>query len=275
MRLALFILIALIGFCGHPQQALARQESYPYLAQVTEDNINVRAGVSTNFENLCRLQKGDEVVVVGRNYSWLKIRLPLIASSYISKKYVRLLENNSGEITADKVNVRAGANINRTVLYQLKAGDQIRIIDEAEDFYKIEPSHADAVGWVHENLLAFKSKDTTAYLSEIYLARNISNPPTTNDEPSPSVKVYGALGKNENSDFGKSVYVLTVSRSEDAAVGTPDNLPEGAEAVYITNLETLPQYFLHQRVVIDGHIDAAHADTKSSAMSISKIHLVL
>jgi len=59
----------------------------PFLAESTGDNVNVRAGQSANFERLCQLSEGEEVVVLDKEYSWYKIQTALTATKQIRSKY--------------------------------------------------------------------------------------------------------------------------------------------------------------------------------------------
>lgn len=136
----------------------AQQEFFPFLAQVTTDKVNVRAGQSANFESICQLSRGETVVVVGRSYTWYEIQLPLNARAFISDKYVISLGGVEGEISAEGVNVRAGTGIQSTILGQLDQGSRVRLLGKEEEWYRIEPP-ASMHGWVADSFLAFKSRD--------------------------------------------------------------------------------------------------------------------
>ena len=43
-------------------------EHFPFLAEVSKESVNVRAGPNTNFEKIDKLNKGAKVVVLGRSY---------------------------------------------------------------------------------------------------------------------------------------------------------------------------------------------------------------
>lgn len=152
--LAIIFLVPVPGF--------AAQESFPFLAQAINERVNVRAGQSQNFEKLCQLGKGEEVIVVGKDFSWYKVQLPSRTHVYLSDKYVRLAGSMEGEIVGDRVNVRSSAKVESTILGQLEKGSRIRIIEKSPGWYKIAPP-AQVFGWVADGLLAFKSKDITAY----------------------------------------------------------------------------------------------------------------
>src|SRR3989338_1709375 len=88
----------------------AAQEQFPYVGQVSGEGVNIRAGQSANFEKVGRLKSGDQVVVLEKSYSWYKIKLPIDAKSYITARYIKELDDQTGEVANDRVNVRAGAN---------------------------------------------------------------------------------------------------------------------------------------------------------------------
>jgi len=164
-RTTYFPLVSYVGLCIVvlcAGQVYANQESFPFVAESAGDRVNVRAGQSANFERLCQLNIGEEVVVVGKEYSWYKIQLPPSANSYISKGYVQFLGQNAGGITANNVNIRAGAGIHFTTLGQLMKGEQIYIQEEFDKWYRIEPV-SDSYGWVSEKFLTFKSKDISGF----------------------------------------------------------------------------------------------------------------
>ena len=55
-----------------------------------------------------------------------------------------------GEITADSVNIRAGANLNYEILGKLNEGDKISILNSAFGWYEIELQDL-CLGWIHKD----------------------------------------------------------------------------------------------------------------------------
>ena len=47
--------------------------SFPYVAEITGDNVYIRSGPGTNYYNCSKLNKGDRVEVVSTQYSWSRI----------------------------------------------------------------------------------------------------------------------------------------------------------------------------------------------------------
>jgi uncharacterized protein YgiM (DUF1202 family) len=140
----------------------ADQENFPFLAEVTADHVNVRAGQNANFERLCQLNKGDEIVVLEKGFSWYKIQLPPSAKSYVHKEYIQFLGQNAGGVTGDRINIRAGAGVHHTILGQLTKGEQIFIEEDLEEWYRIQPV-VGSYGWVSDQFLSFKSNDVSEY----------------------------------------------------------------------------------------------------------------
>lgn len=154
--IAVLTTIVLLSLASRP--SFAQQEVFPFLAEIIEDNVNVRAGQNKNFERLCQLNKGEEVIVVGKNYSWYKIKLPSRAQSFIHSEFVRLIDERHGEIIGNRVNIRAADGINHSVLGQLVKGDFVHILETKADWYKIVPIE-ESFGWINDGLIVFKSKN--------------------------------------------------------------------------------------------------------------------
>lgn len=131
-------------------------EHFPFLAQVNKESVNVRAGANANFEVLAKLKHSAEVVVLGKNFDWYKVQLPTTAKAYIRADYLKLHEDSFGELIGDKVNIRARANSDSSSLGQLKKGDYVKVIRQISGWWQIEPP-AQAVGWIHEDLLVLTS----------------------------------------------------------------------------------------------------------------------
>lgn len=149
-------------------------EKFPFMAEVSSSGVNIRAGQHLNFEKLCRLNKGDQVIVVARSYSWYKIKLPLGSKSFISQNYVQLTDDKTGTVSANRVNVRAGPDPNTTALGQLKKGAGVKILEKLPGWYRIEPVD-ETYGWVSDQYLTFKSNSIPAVINPP--AQTPPNPP--------------------------------------------------------------------------------------------------
>ena len=255
------------------------EESYPYLAQAKADNVIVRAGQNLNFEILCHLKKGDEVVVLGESYEWFKIKLPIDANSYISSSYVKELWDNMAEITANRVNVRADKDVKYSVIGQLSKGDKVLIKDRSQGWFKIEPPDQ-SYGWVRSEFLEFKSKEVPPARMVELPSRNIYKRKQmveqTNPEPSPpptqnaqttmtEVKSISAMGQIEKLERGVTLehidYRLVV---------------DGQTAYYLDGPAYIFEKFINSKVIIEGMVDTTPSlSSQHPIVKITKIKVIL
>lgn len=148
---------------GAVSKALSK---FPFTARVVSDRVNIRAGQSNNYESIAMVSKGSELVVLGKLYSWYKVALPDVAKLYLKEEYVKSLSTDVGEISVDRVNVRARANTEAAIIAQLVRGEQFFIkgkAGEKGDWYLIRPV-AKTFGWVHEDFLEFKNAQAVGKL---------------------------------------------------------------------------------------------------------------
>ena len=155
---AIIILTSLVstGFTQETTGSSAAETlSFPYMAEITGDNLYVRSGPGTNYYFCSKLNKGDKVKVVGKQFSWLRIVPPPGSFSWISMQYVKIDPDNtsSGTVTGDRVRVYTGSDyeepLHSTYLQgKLNRGDKVRLLGEQkDDYYKIAPPNF-AYMWV-------------------------------------------------------------------------------------------------------------------------------
>jgi hypothetical protein len=137
------------------QEANEPTISFPYVAQVTGNRVNIRSGPGTNYYSCCIANKNDRVIVVGRKFGWSQISPPEGSFSWISKQYINIEAENSqtGIVTGDNIRVYAGSDElqpMRSTREQLKLnqGDKVKLLgEEKEQYYKIAPPEG-AYLWV-------------------------------------------------------------------------------------------------------------------------------
>ncbi len=127
-------------------------EHFPFLAQVSKQSVNIRAGANTNFEKLDKLSLGAQILVLGKTYSWYKVQLPKTAQAYIRSDYLKVAEDLSAQLIGDTVNIRAAANSDATSLGIVKKGELVKVIKQTNGWCQIEPP-SQAVGWIREDFL--------------------------------------------------------------------------------------------------------------------------
>ena len=129
--------------------------SFPYAAEVTEDNAPIHCGSGTNFYICGKLKKGDKVKVVSSQFNWSCIVPPPGSFSWISMRYVSIDPDNpnTGIVTVDGIRVYAGSAQrepihSETLQLKLNRGDEVNFIGkQTRDYFKIAPP-AGAYLWV-------------------------------------------------------------------------------------------------------------------------------
>lgn len=149
-----FLVVVLVG-AGFGQEGVsspaeelaASMPTFPYVAQITGNNVYIRSGPGTENYYCGRLNTGDKVVVVTRKPLWSCIVPPAGCFSWVSKRYVQVDQTNRtiGIVTGDKVLVWVGAehiqpmhSTRRQV--ELNKGERVMLLGEdRDDYYKVAP----------------------------------------------------------------------------------------------------------------------------------------
>lgn len=250
-------------------------------------SVNVRAGQSTNFERLCQLTKGDEVVVLGRSFSWYQIQLPPDTKVYISDKYVRLLNRQEGRIESNDVNVRAGAGIHHTILGQLPAGARVRILQKIQEWYQIE-APSSVSGWISDKLVSFKSRNVAIYrpaqpTDDDFIARGQPMPGHSYQE-----NIMERPREKASSPYLASGVEKTNRDAAVAAQGVLEPLGnvstgpvqyqiivDGRPAYYLSGLKHIFDKFEHQKVSVEGELDTlGNNASPHPVVLVSKIQMI-
>lgn len=163
--------------------------SFPYAAQVTEDNAPIRCGSGTNFYICGKLKNGDKVKVVSSQFSWSCIVPPPGSFSWISMRYVSIDPDDptTGIVTAEGIRVYAGSEQrepihSETLQLKLTRGDEVKFIGKQKgNYYKIAPPEG-AYLWVSTKY----TKPLAAPAPKV--PQTIVTPTTTDTKPKPKPK---------------------------------------------------------------------------------------
>jgi len=117
---------------------------------VTADRVNLRAQAKANAEVITQLAKGDRLTILdkknvpygSRTMTWLKVALPEKATVWIKGEFVK-----EGVVTGEKVNLRAGAGVNFSILGQTHKGEKLQILRTAGEWHEIRPLPG-TFGWI-------------------------------------------------------------------------------------------------------------------------------
>ena len=148
-NLIIFVLLACLVSVGFAQQSGGSREvdtsSFPYTAEIIGNDVYVRSGPGTNFYHCDKLNAGDKVKVVDKQFSWSRIVPPAGSFSWISMDFVTITPGDQevGTVTGDNVRVYAGSDYvkplySTTLQGKLSKGEKVKLLGEQMDgYYKI------------------------------------------------------------------------------------------------------------------------------------------
>jgi uncharacterized protein YgiM (DUF1202 family) len=129
---------------------------YQFSGTINSGDVYVRSGPGEAWYETQKLPQGTAVTVVGIKGDWLKIEPPAGSYCLVTKLYVdRRGDGSIGRVTRSDINVRAGSNltsVKTTVLAQLNVGDEVKILGEQDEYYKIAPP-AGTYFYVHKQFV--------------------------------------------------------------------------------------------------------------------------
>jgi len=114
------------------------------VGEINSNAVYVRSGPGENYYPTMKMDKGQQVTVVGIKFDWLKIQPPKDSFCYVSQAFVEKFgDGTRGKVTnKDALNVRAGSALNdikAIVLTQLHEGDEVQITGTKDEYYTIKP----------------------------------------------------------------------------------------------------------------------------------------
>jgi len=120
-------------------------KTFPFTAEITGDNVYFRSGPGTNFYECGKLNKGDKVKVISKQFSWYRIVPPPKSFAWISMKYVDLDPEKPGfgKVNGDRVRVYAGSDrvkplYSTSLLGKLNKGEEVKLLgQQLDNYYKI------------------------------------------------------------------------------------------------------------------------------------------
>ena len=249
------------------------QEEFPYVAEVIEDQVNVRAGQDKSFEAVGRVAKGTEVVVVGKEYHWYKVKLPDTAKCFVSTKYIKVHQQGIGEMTGSRVNVRAGTGENFTSLGQLPTGTLVRIRNKKNQWFEIEPLEG-TYGWISEELLKFKSKTIPPAKTvqipprNIYVRKRILESEMRTREE--------ALAKEKKKELFSAVGTINRVDENDLCQEFHYKIVESELTKYfLQGPDHIFDQFLPNKVKVEGELDTENKQYPQPVIKVTRIAFIL
>lgn len=251
-------------------------ETFPFVAQATGDGVNIRAGQSANFEKVGQLKAGQPVVVIEKSFSWYKIKLPVDAKSYISAKYVNALDDKTGQVTTDRVNIRAGNGEQASILGQAAQGQYVRILEKLEGWYRIEPIE-ESFGWVNKDYLKYASRElppkrvVEAPIRNVYAKKRMT-------ESLASAETPASASSSTKAEDLKAVFMTGVVEGlADQPVAKDIHhivTDENNASYYLKGPQEIIDVFLHRKVSVEGSL-GSEITAPHPVVLIKKINLIL
>lgn len=257
-------------------------DQFPFLGEITSNNVNIRAGQNVNFESLGHLQKGSQVVMVSKNYGWYKIKLPPDAKSYISAGLVKRLNDGIGQVTGSRVNIRARAGINSAVIGQLEKGQYVNILNNTfEKWYQIKPSEG-LYGWVLEQYVIFKSvkipmpRIVEPPTRNIYVKRRIARQKAAEEKKRlAAIKAKEEEEARKKRKFIASTGIVEPLGSDSVSDSIRHRLIVDGKTVYLLKgYRGIIDWFLNHKVVLEGELKPS-INSQFPIVLVTKIKLVL
>ena len=118
-----------------------KEEFESYKVKVTCDVLNVRAGAGTNYKVTATVKKGEIYTIVDQKNNWGKLKS---GSGWICLDYTKRLEEEAEfksykvKVTANVLNVRAGAGTNYKVVTTVKKNEIYTIVDKVNNWGKLK-----------------------------------------------------------------------------------------------------------------------------------------
>jgi uncharacterized protein YgiM (DUF1202 family) len=158
------VLSALILFLIVLFEVALAQESFPFIAEVNSDNINLRSDSTASAYAIGVLKKGERLEVVQESYGWYKVRLPKTIPAYVKGTLASCINYNQSQpevdsqsclavkVLKDRVNIRAQASESSVILGVADQNEVITVTGQDGFWYKIEPI-TNSFGWVNSKFL--------------------------------------------------------------------------------------------------------------------------
>ena len=163
-------------------------EHFPFLAEVSRESVNVRAGTNTNFEKIDKLNKGTQVVVLGRSYEWYRIQPLATTKSYIRSDYLQTLKNGPfALVQGDNVNIRCSASSDAVSLGEVKRGALVKVLGQTNGWSSLAPV-AGTAAWINQDFLKEISADVPGSMLIQKIEQPLTQEPSA-QEPENAVKV--------------------------------------------------------------------------------------
>jgi len=144
-------LAVVFACCLLPVVSAFGEQSFPYTAYITTDDVYVRSGPGQSYYPTDKLKEGDKVEIYRHDPGgWYAIRPVEGSFSWVSGRYLEVGEDGLGAIVGDRVAARVGSafsEVRDVIQVRLHEGEAVEVIGQKEfggrpgssTWYKIAP----------------------------------------------------------------------------------------------------------------------------------------
>jgi hypothetical protein len=205
-------LAATLSLCLLLTQPVIGEQTFPYVAYVTADNVYVRSGPGRSYYPTSKLQTGEKVEVYRHDPGgWYAIRPVEGSFSWVSGRYLRVGEDGLAKVTGQRVAARVGSqfsDIRDVIQVRLHEDELLEILDakqvskgpESGTWYKIAPPSGE-FRWVFGKFVDPHYHESGVRKAQAEYQPLISQGRSSRDESSPEeVVATGGEAPAEGSD---------------------------------------------------------------------------
>lgn len=169
--------------------------------EVSETSINVRSGPGLSYPVIASMKKGQSIEEVSRSGDWIEVAVSgktgWIASWLTKSSAQPAVSPKNAVSSVNRLNVRSQPNMSASVLTQMNAGEQAKILNDSE-------------GWVE-----IEFRGTRGYVSKEYISIN----EITSSSPAPA--------SSDVSSFEIAVDTLNVRKKADLSSSIEGTVKKG------------------------------------------------
>lgn len=110
--------------------------AYPTQGKITGDRVAIRAKAEITSNVVIYAYADQAVSVLGETGEWYVVELPREYPLWVSKEFIKAGAAGAGEITADRVNLRAGPGVQYTSEGQTDSGRRVEVLQEKDGWIR-------------------------------------------------------------------------------------------------------------------------------------------
>jgi len=146
---ALVLLASAAVVRAQDAENLGAPSDFPLVGEITAEDVQLRAGPSTDYRVLRKLEPREKVVVVASEGDWFEVRVPAGFSAYVLGRLLDPSGDGSATVRERRVNLRPTPSTRYFPAGQVTRGEKLRVLETKDGWAKVlAPEHVTA--WVSQ-----------------------------------------------------------------------------------------------------------------------------